>query len=437
MRNRLLVITRNTIPYVKELRPVTKSVAGCILMQQLEYWFARYPDGFYKFMEPCSHRAYKSGQSWAEELAITPDEFRSAFDHIATRYRTRAEFEAAADKFQGKFYCSFLDKRDGITYYYRNHQAVDAFLDGLVLQALEAPTGTATYPDGNSNLPDGNSGLPRLAPPLTQMEIPVCTDGNSNLPRWESPSPQVDIPVCPDGDSPLIKDITTETTQRLPKTTTNTPPPPKAAASPKKSVVVPHVNEDSIPEPTSVNGFARVDEIVGDPTKAAGNIITAAARAARVNAHQPDESIVKALTDVDVGENVAICLASQHDAVGILRRIAAWNRGKGAFGNTVGALVRAIECEWNADAKYEAQVKQEKGQSALDNMAQRRKQQEDRESVVLLAAWKCLPDKDKEAVRKEALRRVSQNARENPTSPVYAAVIDGAIISVMAQTDTK
>lgn len=132
MRNRVLTLTRNVIPYVKELRIFTDSVVGCILMQQLDYWFERHPSGFYKFLEPSQHPKYVSGQSWLEEIGVSVAEFRTAFDRIGTRWKSKTEFENAADKFQGKFYASYQDKRANLTFYFRNHQVVDAALDALL-----------------------------------------------------------------------------------------------------------------------------------------------------------------------------------------------------------------------------------------------------------------------------------------------------------------
>lgn len=132
MRNRILHLTRNTIPYVKELQPLAGSVAGCILMQQLDYWFERHSEGFWKFLEPSNHARYKAGDSWTEELGMTPDEFRTAFDRIGIRYKSKGIFDATKDKFQKKFYCSYLDRRENLTYYFRNHLLVDEALDALI-----------------------------------------------------------------------------------------------------------------------------------------------------------------------------------------------------------------------------------------------------------------------------------------------------------------
>jgi hypothetical protein len=136
MKNKILALTREAIPYVPWLRPVAGSVAGCILMQQLDHRFAQKPHGFYKFLVPCpGHDHYRQGDSWREELGLTPAEFRTAFDKIGIRYTSKREFEDAgigADHFQAKLYCSYHDKIKGLTWYYRNDALVDAVLDELV-----------------------------------------------------------------------------------------------------------------------------------------------------------------------------------------------------------------------------------------------------------------------------------------------------------------
>lgn len=188
MRNRILDIAHNIIPYVKELRPITGSVTACVLMQQLDHWFAQYPDGFYKFMAPCNAKKYREGDSWSEELGMSKDEFRGAFDKIGTRYSTKTSFVAASDKFQDKFYCSYHDKKEGLTWYFRNHELVDKMLDELVIIPPRQPfTG-----DGKSN--------------LQGMANPISTNGDSQLHTSAKPI------------SPISTKSTTESTS---KTTTN------------------------------------------------------------------------------------------------------------------------------------------------------------------------------------------------------------------------
>lgn len=134
MRYRILQISRNSIPYVRELNVLTGGMIGSVLMQQLDYWFDKYPDGFYKFLTPSeAHPAYKPGQSWCEELAISHNEFRNAFEKIGIRYSSKGEYDAVTgDKFQGRMYCCYIDKRQNLTYYYRNHDLVDQNLEMLM-----------------------------------------------------------------------------------------------------------------------------------------------------------------------------------------------------------------------------------------------------------------------------------------------------------------
>lgn len=132
MQNRILHLTRNIIPYVRELQPLAGSTSGCILMQQLDFWFQRHPIGFWKFLEPSTHQKYKQGDSWTEELGISSSEFRTAFDRIGTRHKSKSEFDLATDKFAGKFYCSYLDRRENLTFYFRNDTLLDAALDNII-----------------------------------------------------------------------------------------------------------------------------------------------------------------------------------------------------------------------------------------------------------------------------------------------------------------
>jgi hypothetical protein len=137
MKNKILYLTRQSIPYIKELRPLVGSVTACILWQQLDFHFASYPDGFYKFVEPCEHQAYKKGDSWSEELGFSAKEFRKAFDVMGIRYISKTQFYSAGEKIyrsndREAFFCSYHDKMRGLTFYYRNHKYVDRLLDNLI-----------------------------------------------------------------------------------------------------------------------------------------------------------------------------------------------------------------------------------------------------------------------------------------------------------------
>jgi hypothetical protein len=180
MRNRILSITRNSIPYVKELKklPLVDSVNACILMQQLDYWFERYPDGFYKFLKPAERNsAYKQGDSWTEELGFSEAEFRTAFDKIGVRYESKTEYFKAEDKFQGKYYCSYTDKIQHMTYYCRNHALVDAELAKLQFTEIE----DADSPNSIMSISRDREGQVIEAEEVNPDYTEITTDTTSNI----------------------------------------------------------------------------------------------------------------------------------------------------------------------------------------------------------------------------------------------------------------
>lgn len=189
MRNHLLALTRRTIPYSPELRSIAGSVTASILMQQLDYWFSKMPDGFYKFLSPCNNEAYKPGDSWEEELAFSADEFRTAFDRIGVRHISKKAYKAAESSssvflqalkdgtFEEKFYASYHDKIKGLTFYFRNHPLTDAALDALTSKSFSV----------NREIPSTEMKTP--TPPATvtgqtqstEMDIPRYVSGESSV----------------------------------------------------------------------------------------------------------------------------------------------------------------------------------------------------------------------------------------------------------------
>ena len=133
MKNKSVFVFANSIPYIKQFRLISESVTGAVLLQQLEYWFAKYPKGFYKYLTPCPNiRTYNSGDSWLEELNFSRKEFHGAFDKIGVRYQSKKDYINQKDPFQGKYYCSYHDKISRQTWYFRNHKKMDAALDNIM-----------------------------------------------------------------------------------------------------------------------------------------------------------------------------------------------------------------------------------------------------------------------------------------------------------------
>ena len=112
-KSNLFAKTANVVPYHKEFRAIAGSVTATILFQQLEYWFYKQAGKpFYKFLSPLDEEkyGYKVGDSWAEELGLSPDEFRTAFRKIGTQHKSKRAFDTTTDMFKEKMYCSYIDK---------------------------------------------------------------------------------------------------------------------------------------------------------------------------------------------------------------------------------------------------------------------------------------------------------------------------------------
>ena len=160
MKNKYWASVRRGILYVPDFRPFAGSVTASILWQQLDFWFAQYPDGFFKFLEPCKHEAYRNGDSWVEELGFSKDEFRTAFRKIGIVYKSKKDYNQAKDKFDGqKFFCSYHDKIKGLTWYLRNHNLADNTLNTFIKQGVSPVNRESQSTEiGNADL--RRSGIP-------------------------------------------------------------------------------------------------------------------------------------------------------------------------------------------------------------------------------------------------------------------------------------
>jgi len=161
--NRFLSIAKGSIPYIKELRPYAGSLSACVAMQQLDYWFDKMPDGFYKFVDTCEHRLYKPGQSWCEELGMSRDEWRSAWAHIGVTYTSKKKLEKAENSFinaDGKevFYCVVQDRISKVSYYYRNHKLLDKVFDEI----LRGPTPAAVGENPSTDWENSQQGAGKI-----------------------------------------------------------------------------------------------------------------------------------------------------------------------------------------------------------------------------------------------------------------------------------
>lgn len=195
MKNYTLAEINRSIPYIPVLRPYVGSVTACILMQQLDYWFSiKKGEAFYKFLESPKnekpHTAYKTGDSWCEELFMSPDEFRGAFDKIGYRYKSYSEYRRAEknrDPFQGHYYLSFHNKIAGLTWYLRNHNLVDSLLFEIFSRKSEKSIyENSPFPftyKSKANLPKSGKSIPNISE--------ITTDNTAENTTTEPASPVV------------------------------------------------------------------------------------------------------------------------------------------------------------------------------------------------------------------------------------------------------
>ena len=144
--------------YFVKFDPRINQLTGCyratLILSTLEYWFQKKPDGFYKFIEACPHRLYKSGDSWTEQLDCDRKSFASSFDKIAVRYKSRRAYEKAEDKFQEKMYASIYDRNTNQTYFVRNHELANKVLADLFPQKNNVSTKEdSTEPKASISVP--------------------------------------------------------------------------------------------------------------------------------------------------------------------------------------------------------------------------------------------------------------------------------------------
>lgn len=95
----LLAGDHSFIAYRPRLNKLTGSVTATILLQRILWRYERNGrEAFYKFKEPCEHRAYREGDSWCEELGFTRHEFDTARSKIAEKCRKSEKDERLKER---------------------------------------------------------------------------------------------------------------------------------------------------------------------------------------------------------------------------------------------------------------------------------------------------------------------------------------------------
>ena len=204
---------RNRVSYHPKWNAITGGVTSSIFLQQAIYWWVRSQRRpFYKFNEPCGHRAYKEGDSWQEELGLSRKELETARGRIATR--TKGEIN-------NQSLISYWVDADRKTWYVVN--------EPLLLERL-----TEIYPEPADNsvgvqeklMPESDIGSQETADLMPESDI------SNDEPMYESDISQctkVTLEQMPESDICSNTETTTDTTTD----TTKTPLPPPEGGGPK------------------------------------------------------------------------------------------------------------------------------------------------------------------------------------------------------------
>lgn len=112
------------------------SINTAIVFDRLLYWSKRYPEGFYKFKRPCgdTNKLYKRGDSWEEELGMLRKTLDPIFNRLVQSYSSKRLYLKEGDKFKGKMFVSYRNRKTSQTFYIINQEAVDKFLESLKIK---------------------------------------------------------------------------------------------------------------------------------------------------------------------------------------------------------------------------------------------------------------------------------------------------------------
>lgn len=180
------------ICYYPELVQRVGSINAALMMAQLEFWF-KVTEGrpFYKFLEPCGHELYKTGDSWAEELGMTSSEIRSAFKRIGTIYKSKRAFMESEDVFKGKPYASYYDRIRKTTYYLRNVEKVKQMMpddSSVGVCGKRANTGEeeTTYKQTNHRIVPSNQLIKPVVSESEDIYVTQVSAGGGSSATWRS-----------------------------------------------------------------------------------------------------------------------------------------------------------------------------------------------------------------------------------------------------------
>lgn len=100
---------------------------AAILLDRSLYWSkTKKGERFYKHNAPCD--SFRDGDSWQEELNFSRRDLDGAAKKITNPHKTKGAFDKASDKFEGKLYATYHDRRSNRKYYVLNKVGLVEFL---------------------------------------------------------------------------------------------------------------------------------------------------------------------------------------------------------------------------------------------------------------------------------------------------------------------
>lgn len=124
----ILAEDKELINYRPRLNKISGGVLSSILLQQILYWwFKSKRQPFYKFSGPCSHKLYRAGDSWQEELGFSRSEFETALGKFATKINRKDSKTDALQTSLVVYWTGF----DRLTWYEVNESLLEAKIEEL------------------------------------------------------------------------------------------------------------------------------------------------------------------------------------------------------------------------------------------------------------------------------------------------------------------
>ena len=81
------------------------------LLKNLNFWHEKSGDGFYKFQENNKNPLCRPGDTWCSQLGVAERSLKRHKQHMIHHYRSKQDFEEAADKFHGKIGATYYDHK--------------------------------------------------------------------------------------------------------------------------------------------------------------------------------------------------------------------------------------------------------------------------------------------------------------------------------------